>query len=236
MKKAIQNAGPDITGDLAQSLPPPLRMHPPSNAQSLAEEFTHFSGLLDTIIGENPTFSSTVPIALRWKDNRPSEPIASGVLIRIISSTFLLTAAHVTDRQDEGDLLIPGQQGFRQVTGWFSSMRMPPSGQRADDKLDVAYFRLDDDCINDLHADCQVLERKTYPWTRSRAANDGRHQAHSALPRPQEHQPHRQVGTVTRTVQGFLAGLTARMGSGKASKDSMYGTSMLRCGPVSGEQ
>jgi hypothetical protein len=39
-------------------------------------------------------------------------------------------------------------------------MRLPPSGRRSDDKLDVAYFWLDNDCVGNLDLRCRVLERQ----------------------------------------------------------------------------
>lgn len=159
LKRVLQHTGPEVASDLAEALSP-LQGRVTANPQSLADQFDQFHAVMDTVTAENPTFSSTVPIVLQRHDNRPPEPIASGVLIRIIDRTFLLTAAHVTDRKDEGDLMMPGRKGFMQVTGWFSSMRIPGSDKRADDKLDVAYYRLDDDCLNDLHTDCQILGRQ----------------------------------------------------------------------------
>src|SRR5206468_8756036 len=96
---------------------------------------------------DNPTFSAVVPIILSPSDAKGPEVIGSGVLIRIINRTFLLTAAHATDQRTDGTLLIPGRKGFVEITGCFSAMRVPASGRRVDDRLDVAYYCLDDDCL-----------------------------------------------------------------------------------------
>jgi hypothetical protein len=71
----------------------------------------------------------------------------------------VLTAAHVTDWESEGLLLIPGKDGFMQMTGHFSYMRVPPSGKRDDDRLDVAFYRLDTSCVNKLHPKLLMLDR-----------------------------------------------------------------------------
>jgi hypothetical protein len=188
LKKALRKVGPEALADYAE-ICAPLRQPRTGEAKagSLAEELERAGDVLEAITRDNPTFEATVPIVLERQDTQKPELIASGVLVRILHRTFLLTAAHVTDRQCEGTLLIPGKQGFIPANGYFSSMRMPASGRRLDDKLDVAYFRLDSDCVNDLHADCKVLGRQDvsleanprlrstytfagYPWRRGRAS------------------------------------------------------------------
>ena len=191
LKKLVRNAGPEAVADYAQ-IYSPLRKRCAAEGKpgSLAEELGQYRKVLEDITSDNPTFSATVPIVLERGGTQWPELIASGVLIRIVNRTFLLTAAHVTDRQNEGTLLIPGQQSFIAVTGYFSSMSLPDSGYRADDKLDVAYFLLDGDCANNLHPRCKVLERRDvsleadpplrtqytfagYPWRKGRASKQG---------------------------------------------------------------
>src|SRR5207245_9667086 len=112
-----------------------------------------------SIMNDNPNFSAVPPIVLNPSDGKGVELIGSGVLIRIINRTFLLTAAHVTDRRSDGTLLIPGRKGFVEITGCFSAMRVPASGRRMDDRLDVAYYCLDDDCLSALNPAYPILER-----------------------------------------------------------------------------
>ncbi|MBI1177701.1 hypothetical protein GC207_09720 [bacterium] len=160
LKKTLQNVGPDIVADISQVFAP-LRKRFAAQLEgcSIAEAFTRLSEIETSILNENPTFAATVPVVLERTNTRKSELIASGVLIRIVDRTFLLTAAHVTDQQNNGELLIPGGRGFMPLSGSFSSMRLPPSGKRSDDKLDVAYFWLDDNCVVNLDSRCRVLER-----------------------------------------------------------------------------
>lgn len=46
------------------------------------------------------------------------------------------------------------------ATGNFAAVDFPASGSRAQDRLDVAYVRLDDDCAKDLDPSCTALERR----------------------------------------------------------------------------
>ena len=152
---------------------------------TVVDGFRHVAATIDAIMHGNPTFGATVPIILKRDGAQRPESIGSGVLIRILDRTFLLTAAHVTDSQSEGTLLIPSRNGLMEPTGRFSSMKMPLSGRRSDDRSDVAYFWLDEDCVNDLHPEFTVLERDGvslegspalrinytfagYPWRKSR--------------------------------------------------------------------
>src|SRR6266568_110186 len=161
LKKTLQKIGVDIATDYAHVFAPlKSRFSDEFHEGSVAGGFAHADTILTSILDNNPTFAATAPIVLDRFDTQKSELIASGVLMRIINRTFLLTAAHVTDHQSEGTLMIPRQQGFMPANGYFSAMRLPASGHRSDDKLDVAYFWLDDDCVNDLDSKCRILERQ----------------------------------------------------------------------------
>jgi hypothetical protein len=109
---------------------------------------------------DNPTFSATLPLFLPNQRTLKPEPVGSGVALRIAGHTFILTAAHVTDLESEGSrLMAPGRDCLISLNGYFSKMRLPPSGLRDDDKLDVAYFCLDEDCSNNLHPSVRKLDR-----------------------------------------------------------------------------
>jgi hypothetical protein len=160
LKKTVRNMGTDIAHDFSHVFSHlRKRFADEFKGGSIADAFKHAGEINGAILRGNPTFSATIPVVVQRFDTQKPEVIGSAVLIRIVNRTFLLTAAHVTDYESEGALLIPGQHGFIQATGCFSAMRLPPSGRRADDRLDVAYFWLDDDCVSDLHSDCTILER-----------------------------------------------------------------------------
>jgi len=161
LKKTFRNVGDDFAADHAKIHSPLMqRFQEEFQGISFADAFQHWSRMLNEIMCSNPTFSATVPVVLERFDTKKLEVIGSGVLIRIMNRTFLLTAAHVIDQQEDGTLLMPGKQGFMPMNGRFSSMRLPASGRRSDDKLDVAYCWLDNDCAAKLDSCCMVLERE----------------------------------------------------------------------------
>ncbi len=85
------------------------------------------------------------------------EQLASGTLIRIANTHFLLTAAHVTD--EKRPLMVPAKKGFAQIHGLFAGSQLPDSGSRKDDRYDIAYARLEPDTVSSLHDDFLFLEQ-----------------------------------------------------------------------------
>lgn len=77
--------------------------------------------------------------------------LGTGVLLQLQSKPFLLTAAHVTDQRCLGRLSIPGRAGDVGLSGYYSGMRLPPSGDRTDDRYDIAYVRLEEKTVQMLH-------------------------------------------------------------------------------------
>jgi hypothetical protein len=100
--------------------------------------------------------AAVCPIIREIKDQ--PEQFGSGVLLQIAGVKFLCTAAHVADEESAGPLFIPGKAGFIQITGYYGGMRMPASGKRDDDLYDIGYYRLDEDCVADLHAEFLFLD------------------------------------------------------------------------------
>ena len=184
-KKVVERAGLEAGDENAPQFATLKELAKKLQGHTLADLLSQFTELQNTITLNTPTFSATLPLIL---DSRPgiSQLVGSGVLIRISDRTFVLTAAHVTDLEDENSrLLAPGRHDYwMPLTGYFSSMRLPPSGRREDDKLDVAYFCLDPDCAREIHPsikalspDQMTLEREPghrlqytfagYPWRKS---------------------------------------------------------------------
>jgi hypothetical protein len=156
--------------------------------ESLEEAWGRCEKIIEGVTNENPTFSSTVPVVLEPSNGKRIELVGSGVLIRILDRVFLLIAAHVMDRFNDGELLIPGNGRFIPLTGSVGAMKLPPSGDRADDRFDVAYCWLSPECAEDLDPSCLVLDRDDvdisskaeprtsftfagYPWRKSAAKN-----------------------------------------------------------------
>jgi hypothetical protein len=84
--------------------------------------------------------------------------IASGVLLRLAEHHFVLTAAHVTDQRQLGSLSLPGRHGNPGLNGHYAGMRLPRSGNRRDDRYDIAYIRLTAETVEALHPALIFLE------------------------------------------------------------------------------
>ena len=85
------------------------------------------------------------------------EQFGSGVLFRIGKTHFLLTAAHVLDDNKKYELLIPGEREIIPLNGHYAGMRMPESGNRYDDRYDVAYIRFEDDYVSEINSRLMFL-------------------------------------------------------------------------------
>ena len=95
--------------------------------------------------------SAVCPI-FRECDGR-MESFGSGVFIKIEHLVFLLTAAHVFDAFTDSTLYIPGKKSLQEIVGMISGVQMPESGNRSEDRYDLAYCRLDSKLANNLHPD-----------------------------------------------------------------------------------
>lgn len=201
-KKLIKKYGKDIESDISQVFPHLAKRGPSDFSDGSIAQSLACKGFIDcAILHANPTFAATVPIAYeRWNSNR-SELIGSGVLIRIGNRTFLLTVAHVADFNSQGRLLIPGKDRFMSPGGLYSVMNLPPSGNRNDDKLDVAYVCLENESADNLHSDFKILDHQDlsleeepsrrmiytfagFPWRKSRSSAEA-------------------IGTVFNTMEGI---------------------------------
>jgi hypothetical protein len=158
LEKIRQKVGVDLEADISKAFSH-LKNHSADEFQegSIAKMRAQDGDMEAAILHDNPTFAATVPVALDRFNTHKSELIGSGVMIRICNRTFLLTAAHVADFKSEGAIMIPGRDGFMSPGGYYHTMNLPASGNRDDDKLDVAYVCLDNDCADNLHSDCRIL-------------------------------------------------------------------------------
>jgi hypothetical protein len=160
LEKIIDDVGWDYGSQQARVFAPLFkRASDTFKGNSFVEEDRHLQEILRAVVNDNATNSSTVPIIWESPDRSRAEQVGSGVLIRIVDRIFLLTAAHVTDFDKNGTLLMPSQRGYMPITGKYSVTSMPASGRRSDDKLDVAFVWLDEDCVSRLDSDYMVLDR-----------------------------------------------------------------------------
>jgi hypothetical protein len=145
LQKITQKLGTHLVSDISQTF---------SHLKNCGTDFP------SAVLHGNPTFAATLPIVLRRSDAEKSEQIGSGVVIKISGQTFLLTAAHVADFKSDGLLMIPGREEFFSPSGIYTTMNMPVSGSREDDKFDVAYICLDNNSASGLHSSCKILEHE----------------------------------------------------------------------------
>jgi len=106
----------------------------------------------------NRELDSVCPIFVRY-ENDIVEQIGSGVLLRIKDKMFLLTAAHVSDWSEKGDLCIPTKNGIQAIAGYFASILSPMGLRRSKDKIDMFYFQLDNSLVKNMHEDFKPLHR-----------------------------------------------------------------------------
>jgi len=120
------------------------------NPEAAAKAADYLEGFL-----EKPK-ASICPIFREYRNT--VEQFGSGVLLDILGAKFLLTVSHVTDLHETSPLVIPGKKQLISISGYLADMRMPASGNRDDDRYDIAYYRLDQDCINEIHDELTFLK------------------------------------------------------------------------------
>ncbi|MGZ4963606.1 MAG: hypothetical protein ACXWKG_05170 [Limisphaerales bacterium] len=189
LTKTFNKAGWEGAGDIGKVLTPVIERCKAAGHATLEALHQHVHNELCAITHNNPTFPAVLPIFVMYPNASRPDQIGSGVLIQIGDDKFFLTAAHVSDQEEDGTILIPGRRGLIEPTGYFARMRKPASGRREDDKMDIAYYRLSDECVADMDAECLFLERPDvnlegeprlrlqytfagYPWRRGRVGKN----------------------------------------------------------------
>jgi hypothetical protein len=89
-------------------------------------------------------------------DDFPS-PLASCIFVKFGNSYFLITAAHVYD-EGPSDLFIILPDKEITIGGELASTRLPVSGDRKDDKIDIAFIKIQDDIVNDISQRFKFIE------------------------------------------------------------------------------
>lgn len=85
-----------------------------------------------------PYSRALVPIYLRRSPASRPLQIGSSVMLRFSGTTYLLTAAHVSDYHTRGKLCIPGPTGLSEFDGSIGSNILSPGRTRDDDMLDMS--------------------------------------------------------------------------------------------------
>lgn len=86
------------------------------------------------------------------------EQFGSSVLLKIANVHFLLSAAHVFDEFKNYEILIPGKDHLIALNGAYSTTKIPKSGSRQDDTLDLGFFVLEQEINSHLDAALLFLE------------------------------------------------------------------------------
>ncbi|MEM9478810.1 MAG: hypothetical protein AAGA58_04015 [Verrucomicrobiota bacterium] len=107
----------------------------------------------------SPLFESLCPVYVQREFERPDQ-IGTAVLLQFGPAVFLLTAAHVADEAKNGRLMIPSKDGIVGVIGTLSSIELPRTGRRCDDKIDIACIRLDEKFAERLESVFEPLRRE----------------------------------------------------------------------------
>ena len=90
--------------------------------------------------------------------NRKSEPelVGSGVLLRVSSRVFLLTAAHILDENERTNFYVSGKSELIELLGRSYYGVSPGSGRRRD-KIDVGFVLLSDAVVGELYPRLEFL-------------------------------------------------------------------------------
>lgn len=98
----------------------------------------------------------TIPIYCEWGNDNLTL-VGSGILIKILDNYILLTAAHVIDETEKGNLAIPSEQDLTGLDGFYCSS-IPIGKTRDDDNYDIAFAFLAPSTIQGLLTNYQFLE------------------------------------------------------------------------------
>ena len=92
-----------------------------------------------------------VPIFKSSSNGSQVEHIGSGIALAIGPDKYLITAAHVSDREEDEEIYIPTESGITPISGMLFSMPIPEGLSRKSDMVDVAYYRLSHSLADNLH-------------------------------------------------------------------------------------
>jgi hypothetical protein len=107
-------------------------------------------------LSSSSLFDAVVPV---FHDDSAGEieHIGSGIVFDVGNELFLLSAAHVFDSGETGNLYIPTSGSLEAMTGTIANTKLPPSGNRTDDRIDMAYFHLKSEWRDKLKDDVKPV-------------------------------------------------------------------------------
>ena len=135
-----------------------------SSCQNHLDSLSSKSGVIDreralhdSFMGENlESFYATdpddalVPIFLRTEASKALKQIGTAIFVEFQGEPFLLTAAHVLDEREHGELVVPMAHGMESIEGYIAHVDILPEETRRSDTIDVGYCRLTNGCATKL--------------------------------------------------------------------------------------
>jgi hypothetical protein len=102
-------------------------------------------------------YDALIPIYLETRIPQRLKQMGTAVFVELHGKPFLFTAAHVTDESKYGELLVPTSKGLSPIEGYVAYIDLPGDVSRAEDKTDVAYYRLSSEFAKELRNQFQPL-------------------------------------------------------------------------------
>lgn len=87
-------------------------------------------------------YDALVPIFHNSQLPKRFRQIGTAIFVHMYGETLLLTAAHVIDELNSGELLVPTEEGFSPIEGYMLHIDLLPEVRRSEDMVDIAYYRL----------------------------------------------------------------------------------------------
>lgn len=81
---------------------------------------------------------------------KKAQAFGSGLLIEVKGNHFLISAAHVLEPEFVDQMTIPNGEELIPINGELYTTPIPESGNRKDDKVDIAIVKLTKECKDDL--------------------------------------------------------------------------------------
>jgi hypothetical protein len=162
LKKVSAKVGPKRSADLERVFMPMIQQvakELPKNA-TMETMWRRLFELQRKATAASRALSAPVPILRYKRETDEPESHGSGILIEISGRFILLTAAHVLDGADDSDLRAGVNESFVSLNGMWYRTRLPSSGNREHDKVDIGYCVLEDDeTLSELQSSDRVLNR-----------------------------------------------------------------------------
>jgi hypothetical protein len=96
------------------------------------------------------------------RDRSERYVVGSGMLLQIEGRGFLVTAAHVLEEQRiaQTNIEVPGRKALLPLSGRGIKSRLPESGRRADDRIDIGILPLTRDMVDELLENFAFLDSR----------------------------------------------------------------------------